>query len=310
MGGGERTLDSVYNPTRPKRCPKKEPTELFVMAERFEIQNQSGDSVSGDIHLPKRPVQTPIPTVVLCHGFKSFKDWGFHPHLADRLAEAGFAAVRFNFSHNGVGGHGREFDRLDLFERNTFGKEMEDLSAVLESLPHLPGGDRLDSNWVAILGHSRGAAAALLQGANHPGVRTLITWAGISTVHRYSQEVMEAWRRDGKIHIPNLRTGQQMPMDLSVLEDIDQNREKYDILRAVSELRIPLLVVHGDEDETVPFMEGSLLHDSSPRGLRKFQIIPGASHTFGAEHPFSGTTEDLDEAVRVTLDWLFLRLKD
>ncbi|MCA9411968.1 MAG: alpha/beta hydrolase [Candidatus Omnitrophica bacterium] len=280
------------------------------MAERFEIKNPSDDTIVGNVHIPEKPIQTPIPVVVQCHGFKSFKDWGFHPFLSERLNEAGFAAIRFNFSHNGVEGDSQDFDRLDLFEKNTFSKEMEDLEAVLDTIPNLPGGDRLDSSWVAVIAHSRGAAAGVLVGSKHPNVKTLVTWAGISTVHRYSNEIMEAWKKEGKIEIPNLRTGQQMPMDVSILEDLEQFRDKYDILNACSDLKIPLLVVHGDEDETVPFMEGSLLHDHSPRGLRKLQIVPGGTHTFGAEHPFAGTTEDLDEAIRVTLDWLKLRLKD
>ena len=40
------------------------------------------------------------------HGFKGFKDWGFFPHLADRLARAGLVAVSFNFSGSGVGPDG------------------------------------------------------------------------------------------------------------------------------------------------------------------------------------------------------------
>ena len=280
------------------------------MIEPFEIQNPSGDTIAGNIHLPDRPIRTPVPVVIQCHGFKSFKDWGFHPYLSEKLNEAGFAAIRFNFSHNGVEGHSQDFNRLDLFEKNTFGKEMEDLEAVLSSISTLPGGDRIDTNWIAILGHSRGAAAAVLVGSKYPGVRTLITWAGISTVNRYSDELKEGWRREGKIEIPNLRTGQQMPMDVSVLEDIEANLDKYDILRACSELTLPLLVVHGDEDETVPFSEGSLLHDHSPRGLRKLQIVPGGTHTFGAAHPFQGSCEELDEALRVTTEWLTQKVRD
>jgi hypothetical protein len=36
------------------------------------------------------------------HGFKGFKDWGMFPPFADRLARAGFTAVRApeNIGHN------------------------------------------------------------------------------------------------------------------------------------------------------------------------------------------------------------------
>ncbi|WP_229725569.1 hypothetical protein [Calditerricola satsumensis] len=35
-----------------------------------------------------------------------------------------------------------------------------------------------------------------------------------------------------------------------------------------------------------------------------FRVIEGANHTFGAVHPFSGSTPHLDEALRMTVDFL------
>jgi len=280
------------------------------MSTPFALHNPSGDLIRGDIHLLEKENATPAPVVVICHGFKGFKDWGFFPYLAQRLAEAEFGAVRFNFSHNGVGEDLQNFTELDKFAVNTIGKEMEDLESVLDALRvgRLPGSDRMDASRIALLGHSRGVATAILVGSGYPGVRTLIAWAGISSVDRYPAPVKEGWRNVGKLPIINARTGQEMPLAVSVLEDLEINREKYDILKAVAGLEIPFLVVHGDEDETVPLSEGSLLHDSTPRGLRGLQLIPGGGHAFGAVHPFAGPTPELKEAVRVTLEWLSTRL--
>jgi fermentation-respiration switch protein FrsA (DUF1100 family) len=147
-----------------------------------------------------------------------------------------------------------------------------------------------------------------LVGGRDPRVKTLLTWAGISTTDRYSEAEKEVWRKSGEIVIHNSRTGQAMPIKGSVLEDLDAHREEYDITAAVKALKVPFLVIHGDEDETVPFYEASLLHDQTPRGLRSLQIVPGGGHTFGAVHPFAGTTEELDEAIRVTLEWVSSRL--
>ena len=47
----------------------------------------------------------PRPAVVIVHGFKGFKDWGFFPLVAQRLAAAGHAAVSFNFTGSGVTRH-------------------------------------------------------------------------------------------------------------------------------------------------------------------------------------------------------------
>lgn len=48
------------------------------------ISNSSGDVIRGNVHLPDNPKGAPV--VILCHGFKGFKDWGFFPITADRLA--------------------------------------------------------------------------------------------------------------------------------------------------------------------------------------------------------------------------------
>ncbi|MCG3196481.1 MAG: hypothetical protein GHCLOJNM_00957 [bacterium] len=275
------------------------------MSHPFELHNASGDTIRGDLHLPKRPGRSPLPVVVICHGFKGFKDWGFFPFVAERLANEGLAAVRFNFSHNGIAEDLQNFTRLDLFAINTFAKELEDLRAVLDAIRAggLPDQGRLDKERVGLLGHSRGAAAVILEGTKHANVRALTTWAGIATVNRWPEEVLREWRALGHLPMVNARTGQEMPISVKVLEDIESHQKEYDIEETVARLQIPYLVVHGDEDETVPFEEALALHDNTPRGLRKLQIIPGAGHTFGTGHPFSGPTEELDQALQATIDW-------
>jgi pimeloyl-ACP methyl ester carboxylesterase len=276
----------------------------------FEITNPSGDLIRGDLHLPSKKGGKPVPVAVICHGFKGFKDWGFFPYLAESLAHAGFAAVRFNFSHNGVSTDFDNFTCLEKFSVNTIGKEIEDLRAVLAAIAagKLPEPGRLDPTRLALLAHSRGSASTLLVGPKEKQVKVLATWAGLSTLDRWPDAVKEEWRRTGEVVILNTRTSQEMPMKVSILEEFEAHREDYDILKAVRNLEIPYLVIHGDEDETVPFEEGSLLHDNTPRGLRRFQIVPGAGHSFGAVHPFVGTTPDLEEAIRVTLDWFQARV--
>src|SRR2546422_2141682 len=78
------------------------------------------------------------PVVVVCHGLKGFKDWGFFPYVVERLARAGFAAVSFNFSGSGVGGDGERFDELERVAHNTYSKELQDLHIVLDAVEILP----------------------------------------------------------------------------------------------------------------------------------------------------------------------------
>jgi hypothetical protein len=41
--------------------------------------------------------------IIFCHGFKGFKDWGCWQLVADYFVDNGFAFLKFNFSHNGMG---------------------------------------------------------------------------------------------------------------------------------------------------------------------------------------------------------------
>jgi fermentation-respiration switch protein FrsA (DUF1100 family) len=54
-------------------------------------------------------------------------------------------------------------------------------------------------------------------------------------------------------------------------------RTRYDNLAKVGGLRVPLLVLHGDRDEVVPFAQGRRVFEAAPEPKR-FYAIPGASH--------------------------------
>jgi len=54
-------------------------------------------------------------------------------------------------------------------------------------------------------------------------------------------------------------------------------RTRYDNVAKVGRLRMPLLVLHGDRDEVVPFTQGRRVFDAAPEP-KTFFAIPGASH--------------------------------
>ena len=88
--------------------------------QRHEITGSAGETIRVGVH----PASEHSAAVIICHGFKGFKEWGFLPDLADLLAQAGITAVRFDFSHNGIAEDITTYERLDLFERNTWSREL------------------------------------------------------------------------------------------------------------------------------------------------------------------------------------------
>ncbi len=270
---------------------------------RFTIPSALGEPIRGDIRYLESG--TSIPVVVICHGFKGFKDWGFHPYLGTRLAQAGFAALHFNFSRNGVGEDLQEFTELDRFQRNTSSIELSDLetilSALMRSLREVP----LDPSRIGLMGHSRGGGLAILAAASHPAVRALVTWASVSTFDRFTDEnAVKLWRLVGYLETLNSRTGQMMPMGIEFLDDLRANKEKLDILAAASRLQCPFRLIHGTADESVSFLEAGAIRGHA-KGTAPVELVPieGAGHTFGAAHPWAGTTEHLEAAIDATIGW-------
>jgi dienelactone hydrolase len=267
---------------------------------RFTLQSALGQPIHGDLRLPA--VEGPHPVVVVCHGFKGFKDWGFHPWLGERLADAGLAAVHFNFSRNGVRVADGDIEDLDAFRKNTLSIERDDLDTVLDAVLAGRLDSSLDPSRLGLMGHSRGGGIAILGASERPEVEVLATWAAVSHFDRLADEATLAeWRRSGVYEVLNARTGQILPMGVGFLDDVIGNRSRLNLLSAARRLHSPWLLVHGNADETVPFAEADELV-AACGGEARLAAVDGAGHTFGAVHPFAGPTPHLEAAVARTLD--------
>jgi len=253
------------------------------------IEGAAGAAVAWDLHLPREKGR---PLVFICHGFKGFKDWGFFPDLAQRLASSGYAALRFNYGHNGVGlgASATEFTRLDLFEQDRMSYRVEDLRRLHEALVtrSLPGAEAVDVERLGIFGHSMGGAVAII-GQHELSLAVLVTLASIAST-AFPPEQAHIIASEGRLLIPNARTGQLMPVGRAALEDVRQHADRFDLKRLAAEAAVPWLLVHGSEDTSVPVQAARELHAAASSPLVELDIIPGADHTLGVRHPFSGPT--------------------
>jgi dienelactone hydrolase len=243
---------------------------------------------------------------VICHGFKGFMDWGFFPGLAELLAARGFTAIRFNFFGSGMRPGDELVTDLEAFRTATFGRDLEDLEAVFAAAGTEIAAGRVDRHRLGLLGHSRGGGTALLAAAS-PFLRNelaaLVTWSAVSSFDRIGFPDRESWQRSGEITILNARTGQELPIGFEVREDLEARRDEYDLLAAAGRRTAPWLIVHGAHDETVPPSEAQALHQRAAEP-RRLLMVEGATHTFGAQHPFTGPTPQLIAALNATQTWL------
>lgn len=248
------------------------------------------------------------PCIILVHGFKGFKDWGFGPYIANHFAKNGFFVITFNFSFNGIAGNSEEFTELDKFARNTFSREISELTTVIESYKNGFWGATVNKK-IALLGHSRGGAISLLTAFQQKDINVVVLWASVSKLDRYSERQKEQWRKKGYFEVLNQRTKQVMRLDVSLLDDLEKNKEgSLNIKKAVSELNRPLFIAHGEQDLAVPIREGEELYHWSDKEQTEFYRIPSTGHTFDIKHPFEGTNKRFDNLLSRTTEFLIRKL--
>ena len=242
------------------------------------------------------------PVIVICPGFLGYRRWGFFPWVSERLALAGFHVVTISFSHSGTDDETGMITRPAEFASNKVSTELSDLDRVLRwtgssAFPFPASPSR------GLLGHSRGGSVSLLTANSFPEVRSIVTWSTPSRLDRYTTRRKKEWKRTGTLEFSDSRSPVPLHLDYSYYEDIDANRERYDVPAAAAALEIPHLVVHGQRDAAVSISEAKAFFDRPGSGERRLEVIKGCGHTFGIIHPMSKPTPPLEKASSLTVEW-------
>jgi pimeloyl-ACP methyl ester carboxylesterase len=258
---------------------------------------RSGKKITGKMTFTRNNTAKPI--IVFAHGFKGFMDWGHFPLLGIEMAKNGFVFIRFNFSMNGITENSpQEIEDEEAFGRNSFSDEMNDLGAVIDWAEKEAGGidgQELDINRFSLMGHSRGGGLVILKAAENPRVKATISLAGVHDfASRYPPAILQKWKSEGVMNVLNGRTGKHLPVYWETVEDFITNKARFDIPTRIKTLDTPLLLFHGDQDETLPVATAHTL--ASWKTDSKLIIMKGAGHTFGGRHPW--TDENLPNYVQ------------
>jgi len=274
-----------------------------MIRKSITLQNKFSEDILLDLRYDEGTRDA--PAIIIVHGFKGFKDWGFFPDLGRRFTASGYVTVCFNFSRNGIGSDLQAFSELDKFAENTYSHELADMQTVIEAIKSESIGKRIiNPEQLGILGHSRGGAIAILTAKKYPNdFSALVTWSSIARLNRYNDEQIRQWQEKGYIEIENVRTGQMMRLNKTFWDDLQKNEKKYDLIKVVQDIEIPALFVHGAEDTSVPPEESQLLHDQCRAFLKRLEMIENANHTFGIKHPFENPTPEYETAAYLSEHW-------
>ncbi|MCJ7680085.1 MAG: alpha/beta hydrolase [Candidatus Aminicenantes bacterium] len=225
------------------------------------------------------------PAVVLCHGFTTSKDSRTFLELEKRLIGVGVGVLRFDFY-----GHGESAGR---FEEITVGTAVKNVKAAWNYLKEREFGP------MGLVGSSFGGLAAALAAPDLDNLHALalkspVTGSIVDLIVEREKINGERWKDDGFIHLP-FEQGEGIRLNYTFYED-GKTKSAFDRAR---EIGCPVLIIHGDRDESVPIEQS---RDYS-KHLRQGQlhVIQGADHRYSEPCHF---TEMIDRLAGFLLERL------
>ncbi|RTE10306.1 alpha/beta hydrolase family protein [Paenibacillus whitsoniae] len=254
-----------------------------ILSEKFKVTLANGLDLNGYIHTTADAQAKPV--LILSHGFRGAKDWGFWPHVTSRFAERGFYTVSFDFSR--IDAKQRNADEGLLAAASTLSSEIADLELVLSLLAsvQLPLPEHADLSRISLLGHSRAGLSNLVVASERPEVRAVAVWNG-----------------GGRPPLSVKAREELTFQERAILDDFQAHEERYHAPSRLAKLHVPALFVQGTADAQRLLDAVNALKQLAPD--QTFIEVPGADHTFGTVHPFQGTTVYLEEAFEATVAFL------
>lgn len=243
-----------------------------------------------DLYSPISGSAKKFPVILFLHGFKGFKDWGPFPDACEDIARQGFGVLAINFSHNGIGNGRTKYERLDLFQKSTLSKDLDEVGLIIQALQKgeiTDSHSSLNTDSIGIVGHSRGGHTAVAAAAEYESIKCLVTWAAVSDyLERFSDQEKKDWEEKGYTEYKNSRTGDLMKVDRIWWDDTKEHANRLIALKRVEELVIPALFIHGREDDDVDQTNSEKLEIACGSKEKELRLIANAGHTFGGSHPF------------------------
>ena len=242
--------------------------------EKINFKNSKGLNLVGNFYSANSKLG-----IICLHGFTGDKsENGRINQVAERLNKEGFNVLSFDFSGCG------ESDDDSL----TVDKQVDDLKCAINWIKT----KNLSS--IGIFGISLGGLVALK--VKDLKIKTMVLWAPVtdkvkySWDKRYSKESLEELKEKGYItYSKNSDIRKKVIIDKQMLKD----RESVNQKELLSNIKLPLLIIHGDSDTVVPFEDSknAMKYLSKTSNL---EIIPNENHNLLGK---------LDKIIELTNSW-------
>lgn len=244
--------------------------------EYFQLTSYDGHMLSGICFVPERE---PKFLMVVAHGFRGQKEnSGRIFDFAQKIEELGGVVVAFDFAGSG--------ESEGLFVDMTLSRQARDMKAVID---FFLGGYALP---LIVLGRSFGGSTAIAACAADPRVDGLILWSAPVLLEETFAPLMPDKSKPMKAgESVAIQEGQDIYYLGSAFA---MDFADHDLIQCLRETKVPILVVHG-EDDSIVAVKNAILIDKNAGGSVDIHLVAGADHRFEGMAPLR------DE---ITLDWI------
>lgn len=237
--------------------PKPADSRPAISSERVEFPSRRGNLLVGDIH---RVGTGSSRWLVLCHGMESTRGGTKQEAIAQRFAPAGYNVLRFDFSYVG--------DSEGEYEDLTVSGEVADALGALDFMHEFGASE------CTLVGSSLGGLVALLAAAQatHLVSRVAVIAAVADSrifTDGLTDKAIAEWRARGRRRVGS---GFLKP---DFLDDV----LRIDAPATMKTLAMPVLVMHGEDDDVVPVAHAEIIR-RSVSGPCRVEKFPGVGHRF------------------------------
>lgn len=238
--------------------------------EKVTFKNSRGLNLVGVFHIPKKETKS---VIVIAHGFLATKDRARHIKAAETFSRQGFAVLRFDF-----GGCG-ESDETSI----NVEKQVDDLKSAINFVK-----SKGYKN-IGLVGESLGGLTSIL--AYDKKIKTLVLWAPVTkakipTIFKEKKLLEELNKKGFIIHKKDER-------EFKITKEFFIERESVNQQEILSKIKCPVLIMHGDKDDTVPLEHSKEALQYLPKES-KLEIIKGGDHKLDGK---------IDEIISISLNW-------
>ncbi len=241
---------------RPKRIiPTENPDDYNLPFESITFISQ-GILLNGWF-IPVKNRKTSSATILLVHGW-SHNGAQMLP-VARHLHEAGFGVFLFH-----TRGHGTSADDGPI----TIRKFAED---IIDAINHLQRRADVDVKRIGVLGHSMGGSSAILASSMDARIRALISSSAFADPYALTRDYMKS------LHIP--RWLFLKPVCYFIEGWLGTSIKKVTPKNCVSQIKVPLLLIHGEADRFLSPSNIEVLFSSSNQKFTSSWLAPNRRHS-------------------------------